>query len=330
MSNSAQQFDWSGRSVLVTGANGFLGAWLTQALLAAGARVVALVRDEPRPGGLELFGLGERVTRVSGAVEDAATCERALAEYEIGAVFHLAAQTLVGVAARSPVATFEANIRGTWTLLEACRRHAARIHCVVVASSDKAYGQHDRLPYREDFCLQPRYPYDASKACAELVAGSYFHTYQLPVAITRCANLYGGGDLNWSRIVPGTIFAALHGQSPVIRSDGSPVRDYLYVEDAVRAYLMLAASVWSGRHRGEAFNFGTDAPLAVLDLARLILAACQRPDLEPDVQGSAQAEIDRQFLDSSLAAQELGWRAQTPLREGLEKTVAWYRERQPW
>lgn len=323
-------FPWQGRSVLVTGASGFLGGWLCEALLAGGARVIALVRDEPRPSGLELMGLAGRVTRVSGAVEDGAACERALADYEVSVVFHLAAQTLVGVAQRSPVATFEANIRGTWTLLDACRRHQPALAAVIVASSDKAYGSHDRLPYREEFCLQPRFPYDVSKACAEMIARSFFHAYGLPVAVTRCANLYGGGDLNWSRIVPGTIRSALCGERPVIRSDGTPVRDYLYVTDAVDGYLKLAGSLGHGRHRGEAFNFGTDEPLAVLDLTRAILAACGRGDLEPDVHGTASGEIDRQFLDSSFARQDLDWRPQMPLQAGLDRTVAWYRQQRPW
>lgn len=323
-------FPWQGRSVLVTGASGFLGGWLCDALLAGGARVIALVRDEPRPSGLELMGLAGRVTRVSGAVEDGAACERALADYEVSVVFHLAAQTLVGVAQRSPVATFEANIRGTWTLLDACRRHQPALAAVIVASSDKAYGSHDRLPYREEFCLQPRFPYDVSKACAEMIARSFFHAYGLPVAVTRCANLYGGGDLNWSRIVPGTIRSALCGERPVIRSDGTPVRDYLYVTDAVDGYLKLAWSLGHGRHRGEAFNFGTDEPLAVLDLTRAILAACGRGDLEPDVHGTASGEIDRQFLDSSFARQDLDWRPQMPLQAGLDRTVAWYRQQRPW
>lgn len=323
-------FPWQGRSVLVTGASGFLGGWLCEALLAGGARVIALVRDEPRPSGLELMGLAGRVTRVNGAVEDGAACERALADYEVSVVFHLAAQTLVGVAQRSPVATFEANIRGTWTLLDACRRHQPALAAVIVASSDKAYGSHDRLPYREEFCLQPRFPYDVSKACAEMIARSFFYAYGLPVAVTRCANLYGGGDLNWSRIVPGTIRSALCGERPVIRSDGTPVRDYLYVTDAVDGYLKLAWSLGHGRHRGEAFNFGTDEPLAVLDLTRAILTACGRGDLEPDVRGTASGEIDRQFLDSSFARQDLDWRPQMPLQAGLDRTVAWYRQQRPW
>ncbi len=317
---------WAGRGVLVTGASGFLGAWLTRALLERGARVIALVRDEPRPSGLDLFALRERVTRVPGPVEDAASVERALVEYDASVVFHLAAQTLVGPARQSPVATFEANIRGTWTVLEACRRQGERIAAVLAASSDKAYGEHPQLPYREDFCLQPRFPYDASKACADILARSYFHTYALPVAVTRCANLYGGGDLNMSRIIPGTIQAALAGKRPEIRSDGTPVRDYLYAEDAVRGYLSLAEAVIAGRGAGEAVNFGSQEPIAVLPLVRAVLAACGRPDLEPDVRATARGEIDRQYLDSRRAAQLLGWRAQTPLAQGLAATVAWYRE----
>ncbi|MGH9534494.1 MAG: NAD-dependent epimerase/dehydratase family protein [Terriglobales bacterium] len=316
---------WVGRGVVVTGASGFLGAWLTQALLAAGARVIALVRDEPRPSGLDLFALRERVTRVPGSVEDATAVERAIVEYDASVVCHLAAQTLVGPARQSPVATFETNIRGAWTVLEACRRQAARIGALLVASSDKAYGDQAQLPYREDFCLRPRFPYDASKACADILARSYFHTYGLPVAVTRCANLYGGGDMNFSRVVPGTIRAALAGQRPEIRSDGTPVRDYLYAEDAVQGYMALAEAVLAGRCHGEPLNFGTAEPIAVLPLVRAVLHACGRPDLEPDVRATAQGEIDRQFLDSRRAMELLGWRAQTPLSQGLAATVAWYR-----
>jgi CDP-glucose 4,6-dehydratase len=322
--------NWAGKKVFVTGAGGFIGSALTEALQSAGADAICLLRDEPAVSSFDVLGLRGKVTIVHGSVEDLPLLERVLAEYEVDTVFHLAAQTLVGVAAQSPLSTFEANIRGTWNLLEACRTTATgagRVQRIIVASSDKAYGPQRELPYREDFPLRPQFPYDVSKACAEMLAGAYFHTWGLPVAITRCANIYGPGDLNWSRIVPGTIRSALKGERPILRSDGSPVRDYLYVDDAVAAYLALGAAV--GRDAGAAgstFNFGTDRPVPVLEITRVILAAAERPDLEPDIRGTAQAEIDRQYLDSTKARTGLGWRAQVNLEEGLRRTVGWYRQ----
>ncbi|MHB8736621.1 MAG: GDP-mannose 4,6-dehydratase [Terriglobales bacterium] len=316
-------------TLFLTGATGFLGAQLTARLVNDGHRVLVLVRDSPHPDLARLLGWSPLTSQVQGHLTDGDLLERVVSEYSITSVFHLAAQTLVGTAQRSPVGTFESNIRGTWTLLEACRRHADQVKCVIVASSDKAYGVHQQLPYREDFPLQPRFPYDTSKACAEMLAMAYYHSYGLPVAVTRCANLYGGGDLNWSRVVPGTIRAALEGRRPIIRSDGTPIRDYLYVDDAVTAYLTLADAVLAGKAAGQAYNFGTDHPVAVLPLVRQILAASGRPDLEPDVQGTASAEIDRQYLDSSKARRELGWQPTVALDEGLRRAVAWYREFAP-
>jgi CDP-glucose 4,6-dehydratase len=250
--------------------------------------------------------------------------ERALGEYEIDTVFHLAAQTIVGIANRNPVSTFESNIRGTWTVLEACRRSPA-VRQVVVASSDKAYGTHEKLPYLEDAPLQGKHPYDVSKSCADLIAQSYWATYGLPVCVTRCGNLYGGGDLNWNRIVPGTIRSALRGERPVIRSDGSCVRDYFYVEDGALAYLMLAEQLARRPElAGEAFNFSDESQLTVLAIGRLILELTGCDDIELEVLGQASNEIAHQFLDAGKARDLLGWRPQFTLEEGLSRTIDWY------
>jgi CDP-glucose 4,6-dehydratase len=274
---------------------------------------------------LHLIGAAEQVTQVQGTVTDAGLMQRVLHTYEVDTVFHLAAQALVGMANRSPVTTFEANIQGTWTVLEACR-HCPTVERVVVASSDKAYGVHSELPYTEDFPLHGLYPYDASKACADLLSRCYATMFNLPVGVTRCANIYGGGDLNASRLVPEVVRAVLQGRAPVIRSDGTPTRDYLYIDDAVRAYLTLAEQLDRPDVRGQAFNFGTNAPISVLDLVRRIIALAG-VELEPDVRGAARGEIDHQYLDSRKAEAVLGWRPQVSLDEGLLCTLAWYRER---
>jgi CDP-glucose 4,6-dehydratase len=316
---------WRKKRVLVTGAGGFVASWLAKGLVEAGAQVVALVLDWVPRSTLTLIGVADQVTRVQGSVTDAGLMQRVLHTYEIDTVFHLAGQALVGVANRSPVATFEANIQGTWTVLEACR-HCPSVERVVVASSDKAYGVHARLPYTEDFPLQGLYPYDASKACADLLSRCYAATYGLPVAVTRCANIYGGGDLHPSRLIPEVIQAVLQGRPPVIRSDGSPTRDYLYIDDAVRAYLTLAEQLDRPEIRGQAFNFGTHSPISVLELVHQIIALAG-VDLEPEVRGTATGEIDHQYLDSTKAARLLGWYPQICLQEGLRRTLAWYRER---
>lgn len=317
--------EFRGRSVLVTGAHGLLGAWLTAALLDAGARVAVIRRDEPAVTALELQGIADRVDSVRGDVCDEGLVARALAEYEVDSVFHLAAQTLVGVANHSPRSTFETNVRGTWMLLEACRTHELR--AVVVASSDKAYGPQPQLPYHEDQALQPRYPYDVSKAAADLIARSYWHTFGLPVAVTRCANLYGGGDLNRSRLVPEAIGAALAGRAPVIRSDGSPERDFLYVGDAVAAYLTIWSLLDSGSGAGgEAFNAGGGGSHRVGDVVALICRLVGT-GMEPEIRGhgTPHGEIDRQWVDSSKLSGLAGWRAQVGLEEGLQRTIDWYR-----
>jgi CDP-glucose 4,6-dehydratase len=259
---------------------------------------------------------------VRGDLEDIALLTRALNEYEIDSVFHLGAQTIVGTASRSAVSTFETNIRGTWSLLEAAKTCSRLVKRVVVASSDKAYGHHSQLPYTEDVPLQGRFPYDASKSCADLIALSYFHTYRLPVAITRCGNLFGGGDLNFSRIIPGTIRSVLRGQPPIIRSDGRFIRDYFYVRDAVGAYLRLAERV--PEFAGEAFNFGNSTPISVLSLVRQILHLMQAESAEPVILNEASQEIFQQYLDCSKARRLLEWSPRFDLDQGLQETIAWY------
>ena len=320
--------DWRGCRVLVTGAYGFLASHLIEALLTAGAEVIGLVRDRPAESYLQLQGLDQRVTLAPGDLVDFEAVKRALLEGEVEVVFHLAAQAIVGLANRSPLSTFESNIRGTYLLLEACRelrQDGAPIRAIVVASSDKAYGDQEALPYTEDAPLLGLHPYDASKSCCDLLTRAMSKTYGLPAAVTRCANLYGPGDLNFSRIIPATIQSLLRGQRPIIRSDGSPQRDYLFVGDCVRGYLALAETLLAGRGASRAYNLGTGRPVTVLELVREIIAVVGA-DLEPDVQGTASSEILHQYLDASRAGRELGWTAQTSLREGLQITKDWYRE----
>jgi CDP-glucose 4,6-dehydratase len=317
---------WRGRRVLVTGCTGLLGSWLCEALLARGAQLVGLVRDAVPRSLLVSSGAIERIVTVRGDVNNQELLERVLAEYEIQTVFHLAAQAIVGVARRNPVGTFDTNIGGTWAVLEAARRvdNGAQ---VLVASSDKAYGAHDELPYTEEMPLQGRHPYDASKSCADLLAQSYASTYGLPVGITRCGNLYGGGDLNWNRLVPGTMRAAIEGEPPLIRSDGQLTRDYLYVEDGAGAYMTLAEALAKRPElAGRAFNFGNDQPVSVLELVRAILQVANRTDLEPRILNEAQDEIPAQYLDSTRAHTELGWQPEYSLQDGLARTLEWYRK----
>jgi CDP-glucose 4,6-dehydratase len=318
----------NGRSVLVTGAHGLLGAWLVKALLEQGARVVAVRRDEPALSALALMGLEARIDLVHGDICAEGLLSRALAEYEVDTVFHLAAQTLVGIANQAPLSTFETNIRGTWLLLEASRSHG--VGRVVVASSDKAYGAHAELPYREDLPLQPVYPYDVSKAAADLLARSYWHTWGLPVAVTRFANLYGGGDTNSSRLVPEAVSAALAGRRPVVRSDGSPERDFLYVEDAVAAYLAICGALDRGQGMGEAFNAGGGRPHRVGDVVALICRLAGS-ELEPEIRGDGvpHGEIDRQWVDFGKLRALTGWEPSVSLEEGLRRTIDWYRAHAP-
>ncbi len=317
---------WKDHNVFVTGASGLLGSWLVEELQSRGANVTCLVRDWVPFSRLAVSGAVDRTNLVRGELEDYALLLRALNEFEIDTVFHLGAQTIVDTAVRSALSTFEANVRGTWNLLEACRQCAGRIERVLVASSDKAYGEHEQLPYVEETPLRGRYPYDASKACAELVATSYFHSYGTPIAITRCGNLYGGGDLNFNRLVPGTIRAALRGETPVVRSDGEYVRDFFYVRDAVQACLRLVERLPDPRLLGEAFNFGTETPLSVLQMVERILAAAGTPHLEPRILNEASREIRKQYLDCSKARKLLGWKPAFSIEESLGESVEWYRE----
>lgn len=314
---------WRGARVFVTGGTGLLGSALVDRLVELGADVTCLVRDWVPHSRLVAEGGLSRVSTVRGELEDGALLLRALNEYEIDTVFHLGAQTIVGTASRSALSTFEANIRGTWLLLDACRQ-LDRINRVVVASSDKAYGEHETLPYTEDAPLQGRYPYDVSKSCADLISISYHRTYGLPVAITRCGNLYGAGDLNFNRLIPGTIRSALRGESPIIRSDGTFIRDYFYVKDAVEAYLRLAEHLEDERFHGEAFNFGTETPMSVLEVVERLLQAMGRTDLEPEVLGQASHEILRQYLDCTKARSMMDWAPLYTMDEALAETITWY------
>lgn len=316
---------WPARNVLVTGASGLLGSWLVEELLERGAAPVCLVRDSVPRTRLATAGLLDRVSVVRGELEDLALLIRALNEYEVDTVFHLGAQTIVGTASRSPLSTFEANIRGTWNLLEACRLCGARVERVVVASSDKAYGIHEALPYREDAHLAGRYPYDVSKSCADLIARCYWETYRTPVAITRCGNLFGGGDLNFNRLIPGTLRSALAGQRPIVRSDGTFIRDYFYVRDAALAYLDLAERLPGEGFSGEAFNFGTETPLSVLDVVGRVLTVTGQTSLEPVVLNEATHEIPRQFLCCAKARERMNWAPRYPFEVGLQETLEWYR-----
>lgn len=315
---------WQDRRIFVTGASGLVGGWLTQKLLLEGADVVILLRDWV-PGAQLIFSkFLEKTTVVRGDLSDPRLLERALCEYEIQSVIHLAAQTIVPIANKNPLSTFESNIAGTWNLLEACRQ-VKSIDAVVVASSDKAYGEAPELPYTEKMPLRAVYPYDVSKACADMISVSYAKTFDLPVAITRCGNFFGGGDLNWNRLIPGTIRAALRGHAPMIRSDGTLVRDYIYVEDAVHAYLTLAQALSQNKAlTGEAFNFSNETQRTSLELTVEILRLLDSP-LQPVIQGQNHGEIQAQYLDSTKAAQRLGWKAKFGLEEGLRRTIAWYK-----
>ena len=320
---SASSSFWRDRPVFFTGATGLLGGWLVKHLLAAGADVVCLVRDWVPRSELVATRLLDRVRVVRGDVRDQKTIERALGEYEIATVLHVAAQAVVGVANRNPISTLDTNIRGTWALLEACRRSPA-VQQIVTASSDKAYGDQKVLPYTEDAPVMGRHPYDVSKSCADLIAQMYAKSYDLPVCVTRCGNFYGGGDLNWNRIVPGTIRSVLRGERPVIRSDGQLLRDYLYVEDGARAYLLLAEQLGSKPALGgEVFNFSYESRMTVLELVARILDV-MGSDLVPDVRNEATNEIRDQYLDAGKARTVLGWSPAFSFEAGLRATIDWY------
>jgi CDP-glucose 4,6-dehydratase len=314
---------WQQRRVLVTGATGLLGGWTVRELVRRGADVVAIERDSVPGTFIEVEDLAGRITVCRGDVTDASLVRRVLAEYEVETVFHLAAQTIVPIANRSPMSTFETNIAGTWTVLEAVRLGGSAAE-VVVASSDKAYGPSTRLPYREDYPLQGRTPYDVSKSCADLIAQAYAATWSTNVCIARCGNLFGGGDRNFNRLIPGVIRDVMSGRRPVLRSDGTPVRDYIYAEDAARAYLLLASAMRSdGTLRGTPFNFSLEAPKSALEIVKLILQV-MGSKLAPDIRAHANGELEEQYLDASAAHSRLGWRAEVPLGEGIKRTVDWY------
>ena len=321
---SEKEAFWRGRRVFITGCTGFLGSWLTAALLERGAAVVGLIRLREPDSELIRTGLIGRITQVSGELLDYDLLRQTLVEQQIDTVFHLAGQTIVGVANRDPAATFETNIRGTWLLLEAVRQ-TPTVRGVVVASSEKAYGEQTTLPYREEFPLQGRHPYEVSKSCADLIAQSFAHTFGLAIAVTRCSNLYGGGDLNWNRLIPGTIQSVLDGQQPVIRSDGSFRRDYLYVADAVRGYLMLAQHLTEPGVRGQPFNLGSGCAVSALEVVRTIVALSDTPEIEPVILNEVKNEILDEYLSPAKAEQAIGWRPQYTLAGGLKEAMDWYK-----
>lgn len=311
--------------MLVTGATGLVGSWLTKELIANKAKVSILTRDLSPQSELVASGAYKQTQIIRGGLESYETIERAVSQSECEAIIHLAAQAIVSTAKRSPLLTFESNIRGTYHLLEAARVHKQYVKVVVFASSDKAYGASDKLPYFENMPLAGEQPYEVSKSCSDLICQSYFKSYGLPVAIARCGNIYGGGDLNFSRIIPGTIRALLLEQSPVIRSDGTFVRDYIYVKDTVQAYLTLAKAVYEGQSLGEAFNFSPELPVSVIELVSLIQDKMKAKHLKPIIENAARGEIHDQYLDSSKANKKLRWRTDYSLADGLNETIDWYR-----
>jgi CDP-glucose 4,6-dehydratase len=314
---------WKNKNVLITGCSGFLGSHLTKLMVDCGANVTGLVRDfTPKSA---LFANKDlNINLVSGSLEDMEALERAIGEYEIDTVFHIAAQAIVGIANRNPISTFNANILGTWNLLEACRR-SPLVKNIIIASSDKAYGDQEILPYHEDMPLQGSHPYDVSKSCADLIAQTYYKTYGLPVCITRCGNLFGGGDLNFNRIVPQTIESVINNEAPIIRSDGTFIRDYIYVEDAALAYILLAEKMGELNLYGEAFNFSNEVRLTVLDLVNMILRQ-MNSDLTPTILNQGSHEIKNQYLSAKKARDILGWEPQYDTEQGLSKTIEWYKK----
>ena len=313
---------WENKNILITGCTGLLGSWLTESLVSKNANVIGLVRDSVPKSRFYQSNIRNNVISVRGEIENYFLLERIINEYEIDSVFHLAAQTIVTLANRNPVSTFKANIEGTWNILEACRR-APLVSRIVVASSDKAYGDQPVLPYDEKTPLEGRHPYDVSKSCADLICRAYFETYDLPVCITRCGNFYGAGDLNFNRIIPGTIQSVFHHQRPVIRSDGSPKRDYFYIRDGVEAYLHLAEKMNNKKIRGEAFNFSTESPYSVLEIVQKIIDM-MGSDLKPDLLTQVTNEIQDQYLSAKKAKKMLNWESKYTLEAGLKETIAWY------
>ncbi len=313
---------WKNKNVFVTGATGLLGSWFTDALVSAGVHVVVLVRDWVPESLFVSQKTFQHVTIVRGDLCDIDVVERIINEYEIDTVFHFGAQTIVQTAIRSPCSSFESNIKGTWTALEACR-HIGNVQRIVVASTDKAYGTQKILPYSEEMPLLAEHPYDVSKACADMIAHSYYVTYGLPVAITRCGNIYGGGDLNFNRIIPGTIKSLLNNERPIVRSDGTYIRDYIYIKDVIAGYMLLAENLHRQEIQGESFNFSTNNRISVLELVKQI-TELMGSSLLPDIQNNAKAEIKAQYLSSEKAARLLGWKAQYDICDGLKETISWY------
>jgi len=320
-----QQPYWKRRNVFVTGATGLLGPWLIKELLDQQANVFALVRDRIPDSRFFTLDIASQVNIVYGDLSDIFLLQRVLNEYDIEAVFHLGAQAIVGIANRSPLSTFQSNIEGTWNLLESCRL-SPWVKKIVVASSDKAYGPQEILPYTEDTPLQGKFPYDVSKSCADLIAQSYFHTYQVPVCVTRCGNFFGGGDLHFNRIIPGTIKAILNGQAPEIRSNGLFIRDYIYVKDVADAYLTLAEKMDDSSIIGQSFNFSTDKPYNVIEIVQEILELMNAHYLVPIIKNNTSHEIPAQHLNSSKAEKLLGWKAKYGVKRGLSETIEWYRK----
>jgi CDP-glucose 4,6-dehydratase len=315
--------NWLNKNVFITGCTGLLGSWLTEELLNLNTTVIGLVRDHVPQSKIYKEGLIDKINIVCGNLEEYSVIERTLNEYEVEIVFHLGAQTIVPIANNNPISTFESNMKGTWVLLEACRRNK-QVKKIIVASSDKAYGEHKILPYTEDMPLMGRNPYDVSKTCADLISQMYFYHYGLPVCVTRCGNLFGGGDLNFNRLIPGTIRSVFYGERPVIRSDGKYVRDYFYVEDAAKAYILLAEKMDDDGIVGQAFNFGNDTPLTVREITKEILSLMNRLDLEPIILNQAKGEILEQYLSSKKAREMLGWKPRFSLRDGLSETIKLY------
>lgn len=317
---------WRHKNVFISGCTGILGSWLTIKLVESGANVIGLIRDMVPKSNLNWSGFHTKINIVRGTLSDYELLVRILNEYEVDTVFHLAAQTIVTIANRSPLSTFESNIKGTWNLLEAARE-TETVKRLVVASSDKAYGEHEILPYDEDFSLKGRHPYDVSKSCVDLIAQSYFYTYGLPVGIVRCGNIYGGGDLNFNRVIPGTMRDLYYNERPIIRSDGSPVRDYIYAKDAVNAYVTLAKALDRDELWGQAFNFSNEQPVTVLELVQKIISISGKENILPEIlgQGKQKGEIHKQYLSSQKAKKCLNWRTKYSIEEGLQETMKWYR-----
>lgn len=316
---------WGSRRVLVTGATGMVGSWVTRWLVDAGAHTVVFVSDADPQSELMRSGYIDRVSVMNGRLEHYEDVERAVNNQEVDSIIHLGAQPIVGAADRSPRHTFESNIQGTWNVLDAARVLGGLVERIVVASSDKAYGTQRVLPYTEDMSMNGDHPYEVSKSCTDLISVTYARTYGLPVTIARCGNIYGGGDLNWNRIVPGTFRSIIRGEQPIIRSDGTFVRDYLHVDDIVNAYLVLGERSHEPDMRGQGFNFSDERPTTVMEMYTAICSAAGVPGLEPRITNTATGEIKDQYLDSSKARDVLGWRAGVSLSEGLSKSLVWYR-----